>query len=370
MWLSELPNAAEVVGLDRGRESLGAEIIGGSRDAASVLESGREQTNGLRVLMVLPVDGRGRMAAVERQIRSIAALGIEVEALEIVGRRRLKYLTLLPELARRSKSVDLIHAHYGYCGWFARANVRKPVVVSFMGSDLLGIATPAGTLSAASRIIIRLDQFLAKIVDAVIVKSPEMAMTISSVKSHVIPNGVDLDTFTPIPREDARAELGWDGGRRVLFPGCTDEARKGFELARRTVERAAHLLGEPVELVPLCGVAAARVPLYLNACDALLMTSFWEGSPNAVKEAMACNLPVVSVPVGDVAELLAGVSSCVVCSRDPEQLARSLADVIAAGVPSDGRHALQQNGLDLETAAKRVSAVYDSVLNGAMHGRG
>ena len=321
------------------------------------------------MLMVLPVDGHGRMAAVERQIRSIADLGIDVDVLEIRGRRRLKYLTLLPELARRSKTVDLIHAHYGYCGWFARANLRKPLVVSFMGSDLLGIATADGTMSAASRIIVPLDRFLAKIADAVIVKSPEMAETITPVEAHVIPNGVDLDTFAPIAREEARAELGWDEGRRVLFPGCPDEARKGFALARTTVERVAELLGEPVELVPLCDVAAARVPFYLNACDALLMTSFWEGSPNAVKEAMACNLPVVSVPVGDVPELLAGVGNCAVCSRDSEELARKLAEVMAAGLPEDGRDALRRRGLDLETAAKRVSAVYDSVLNGAPRGR-
>jgi glycosyltransferase involved in cell wall biosynthesis len=348
---------------------LSAEIIGGSRDLESADQLGREKTNRLRVLMVLPIDGHGRMAAVERQIRSIEALGIEVDALEIRGRRRLKYLELLPELARRSRTVDLIHAHYGYCGWFARTNLRKPIVVSFMGSDLLGVATADGKASAASRVIVRLDQFLAKIVDAVIVKSSEMATVITPVKAHVIPNGVDLDTFAPIPRQRARAELDWDEGRRVLFPGCPEEARKGFMLARRTVERAADMLGEPIELVPLCDVAAARVPSYLNACDALLMTSFWEGSPNAVKEAMACNLPVVSVPVGDVTELLDGVSSSAVCSRDPEQLALKLAEVISAGRPEDGRDALRRKGLDLETAAKRVHAVYDSVLNGAAQGR-
>ena len=352
------------------RGVVSTEITGGSRGVASAHQLAREKMSQLRVLMVLPIDGHGRMAAVERQIQSIEALGIQVDALEIRGRRRLKYLELLPELARRSKTVDLIHAHYGYCGWFARTNLRKPVVVSFMGSDLLGVATPDGTASSVSRVIVRLDQFLARIVDAVIVKSPEMANVITPVKAHVIPNGVDLDTFAPIPRQQARAELDWDDGRRVLFPGCPDEVRKGFMLARRTVERAAELLGEPIELVPLCDVPAAQVPSYMNACDALLMTSFWEGSPNAVKEAMACNLPLVSVPVGDVAELLDGVTSSAVCSRDPEQLALKLAELISAGRPGDGRDALRRKGLDLETAAKRVRAVYDSVLNGAAQGRG
>jgi glycosyltransferase involved in cell wall biosynthesis len=315
--------------------------------------------------MVQPVDGHGRMAAVERQIRSITALGIDVDVLEIRGRRRLKYFELLPELARRSKTIDLIHAHYGYCGWFARTNLRKPLVVSFMGSDLLGTATADGTVSPGSRIIVRLDQLLARIADAVIVKSPEMASTIASVRAHVIPNGVDLDTFTPIAREEARAELGWSDRRRVLFPGCVEEARKGFSLARATVDRAAEQVEERIELVALCDVPAARVPWYMNACDAMLMTSFWEGSPNAVKEAMACNIPIVSVPVGDVAQLLEGVSGCAVCERDSEQLAHELARVISGGARSDGRDALRRKGLDLDTAAKRVRAVYDGVLNGA-----
>jgi glycosyltransferase involved in cell wall biosynthesis len=322
----------------------------------------------LRVLMVLPVDGHGRMAAVERQIRSIAALGIDTNVLEVRGRRRLKYLETLPRLVRGSRSADLIHAHYGYCGWLARLNLRKPLVVSFMGSDLLGVATAAGTVTRTSRAIVGLDKLLARIADAVIVKSPEMAQTISRVKAHVIPNGVDLDSFVPFSRERAREELRWTSGHRVLFPGCVAEARKGYELARAAADRAAELLGERIELVPLCDVAAAQVPLYLNACDAMLMTSFWEGSPNAVKEAMACNLPVVSVPVGDVPELIGDVRGCAVCSRDSEQLARSLAEVLAAGAPSDGREALRRKGLDLESAARRVQAVYDVVLQQAAAG--
>jgi glycosyltransferase involved in cell wall biosynthesis len=304
------------------------------------------------------------MAAVQRQIRSIAALGLDVDVLEIRGRRRLKYVESLPQFTRLARSADVIHAHYGYCGWFARSKVRTPIVVSFMGSDLLGVAKPDGTMTTASQLVVRLDRFLAKIVDAVIVKSQEMAGTLASVNAHVIPNGVDLETFAPMPRGGARAALEWGEGRRVLFPGCPDEARKGFTLAAAATEQASRLLGEPLELVPLCGVDAAQVPLYLNACDALLMTSFWEGSPNAVKEAMACDLPVVSVPVGDVRELVGDVPGCAVRDRDAGDLARGLAEVLAAGRPSEGRAALRRKQLDLETAAMRVRAVYDTVLSG------
>jgi glycosyltransferase involved in cell wall biosynthesis len=312
--------------------------------------------------MVLPVDAHGRMAAVERQIDSIRDLAIATDVLRITGRRRLKYVGSLPDLLRRSRRVDLIHAHYGYAGWFARMNVRRPLVVSFMGSDLLGIARENGSRSAASRWIVGLDRLLARIADRVIVKSPEMARVIPRVKTHVIPNGVDLERFAPCDRESARRDLGWTRGRKILFPGCVHEARKGIALARATSERVAELLGEPVELVPLCDVPGDRVPTYLNGSDALLMTSYWEGSPNAVKEAMACDLPVVSVPVGDVPELLDGSTGNALCPRDADQLAHSLAAILAAGHPSTGREALRRKGLDLETVARRVRTVYVDVL--------
>jgi glycosyltransferase involved in cell wall biosynthesis len=100
----------------------------------------------------------------------------------------------------------------------------------------------------------------------------------------------------------------------------------------------------------------------MNACDAMLLTSLIEGSPNVVKEAMACNLPVVAVPVGDVPELLAGVPGYIVCPRDAQQLGDALAHVLASPPQAAGRAALEQKGLDLASVARRVLAVYACVL--------
>ncbi len=321
----------------------------------------------MRILMVTPqlptATHRSVMAPVVRQIESIRAHGAEVTVLEIRGVRRLKYLQRLGDLHSMTPSVDLIHAHYGYCGWLARSQFRKPIVVSFMGSDLLGTPNASGRVSLASRLVVQADRWLARAVDAVIVKSPGMAQVVAPVQAHVIPNGVDMEAFRPMEPREARRLLGWpEGMRYVMFPGDPTNARKAYPLARAAVKRAAPWIPEPVELFPLSGVAPEHVSVYMNACDAMLLTSFLEGSPNVVKEALACNLPVVSVPVGDVSDLLAGVGGCALCPRDPDALAGALVQILQEPHRTDGRIALQRKGLDLQSVAQEVISIYEAVL--------
>ena len=283
--------------------------------------------------------------------------------LEIDGARGIKYLHAVTRLKERSSRANVIHAHYGYCGWVSRLQRQKPVVVSFMGSDLLGVANTSGRITASSRLVVEIDRRLARFVDAVIVKSQQMARVLRPVVAHVIPNGVDLDAFQPIDRSTARGRLGWhDGKRRVLFPGNPALPNKGFPLAQATVTVAASALGESVEIIPLTGIAPGQVPLYLNACDAMVLASYTEGSPNAVKEAMACNLPIIAVPVGDVAELLSGVESCAVCPRDPQVLGSELARVLQGSSRSNGHETIKARALDLASVAHRVAEVYDDVV--------
>lgn len=305
-----------------------------------------------------------RMAPLARQIESLRRAGVHVHVLEIKGIQKLKYLQALPRLWALASSVDLIHAHYGYCGWLARSQFRKPVVVSFMGDDVLGTPDAKGHVGLFSKLVVQVDRWLARAVDAVIVKSAEMAQVVAPAKAHVIPNGVDLQTFRPMDSHEARTLLGLAESKRyILFPGCPDEPRKDFSLARAAVTDASTRTTEPLELIPLWGVRPDRVPLYMNACDALLMTSFLEGSPNVVKEALACDLPVVSVPVGDVPELLAGVEGCAICPREVEALAEALVGVLGSGHHTNGRAALERKGLDLNSVARKITSIYEAVLS-------
>jgi glycosyltransferase involved in cell wall biosynthesis len=200
-------------------------------------------------------------------------------------------------------------------------------------------------------------------VDAVIVKSAEMARVLAPLTAHVIPNGVDLETFAPMDKQEAHLQLGWPANKRhVLFPGNPAAARKCYPLADAAVKSAQHQLKEAIELVVLWDVSPRHVPLYMNACDAMLMTSFIEGSPNVVKEAMACNLPLVSVPVGDVPELVEGVSGYDVRPRDADEIGAALAGLLLQRPAVHGRQALIRMGLGLDSIARRICGLYESVL--------
>lgn len=306
----------------------------------------------------------GSMAFIARQIESLRHIGLEVDVLQITGLKKFKYLQAIPRLRSLVKGYDLIHAHFGYCGWVGRSQFQKPVVISFMGDDLLGTPSANGELSLLNRFMIHINCRFAKSVDAVIVKSEEMARVIDPIDAHVVPNGVDLENFYPMDLEQAKEALGWHKETfYVLFPGFPELPRKCYPLAKAAVARAAQKLSKPIELAVLWDVPPEKVPLYLNACHALLMTSLWEGSPNVVKEAMACNLPVVSVPVGDVPELLNNVSGCAVCPRDEEELADALVDILLSGERGGGRKALEEKGLDLESVALQIREIYEQVLN-------
>lgn len=302
-------------------------------------------------------------AFVRSQVESLVAAGISNTLYEIEGwRGTARYLRALRELpgVARSCGAQLVHAHYGLSG-AAAMSVPLPRVVSFCGDDLLGRPDAGGRLSWKSRALIPLSVHAARHADAVIVKSDEMRRAIAGVPDvHVIPNGVDLSRFRPRPREEARRELGWPAeGHVLLFPADPNEPRKNFPLAQ-AVETALRARGLDVRLEHLFGQPQTRIAVAMSAADVMLLPSYHEGSPNAVKEALACGLPVVAAPVGDCEDRLRGVSPSAIAERTPEAFTEATARVLAAGGRSNGPAAVA--GLSLERVAQRVLAVYDEAL--------
>src|SRR5205085_10774535 len=164
----------------------------------------------------------------------------------------------------------------------------------------------------------------------------------------------------PLPRCEARAALGWkQDGYYVLFANDPGIVRKNFALAQAAVERL-QARGICAELVVANGLPQTQVVQYINASNALILPSLIEGSPNIVKETMACNVPVVATNVGDVAEVIGSTKGCSVCDSNPEALAAGLEQALLLRGPTTGRRDIQH--LDSVTVAQQVIAVYTQVI--------
>jgi glycosyltransferase involved in cell wall biosynthesis len=310
-------------------------------------------------------------AFVRSQTESLERLGVETQIFEIEGWRGAwryaRALVELPRVARASRAA-LVHAHYGLSGAAALRVRDLPLVVSFCGDDLLGRPDDRGRIEPGSRWLTALSRVAARHASAVIVKSEEMRRRLpDGVAADVIPNGVDLERFRPVDRDEARRRLGWtEAGAVMLFAGPPEEPRKNWPLARAVEERL-RARGFDVRLVAVHGRPQDEVALAMSAADVLVLPSFHEGSPNVVKEALAANLPVVAAPVGDCEERLAGVTPGAVVARDEEAFAAAVEAVLRAGTRSNGREKVAS--LELSRVAQRVLGVYsDTVDRWRQHG--
>ncbi|QKY21940.1 glycosyltransferase (plasmid) [Halolamina sp. CBA1230] len=306
----------------------------------------------MRVLQLVP---SADSTAYRGQVRALRAHGVDCATLAVPGdhvpgersRSPREYLRHLASAFRVRGEFDVVHANQGVVAPTALALAGLPTVVSLWGSDLYG------TLGPVSRACARL-------ADGVVVMSTAMAAELGT-DCRVIPHGVDTERFRPGNPQTARAELGWDDGHHVLFPYARERTVKNYPRAERIVDAAADRLDADVSLHAVTGVPHERMPTYFVAADALLLPSDHEGSPNAVKEALACNLPVVSTPVGDVPERLDGVTPSETAATDTG-LAAALADVLARGERSNGRE--QVRALTRDRTARELAAVYREVLDG------
>jgi teichuronic acid biosynthesis glycosyltransferase TuaC len=260
---------------------------------------------------------------------------------------------------------DVVHAQYGsvVAAIADRARGTAPLVVSFCGADLLG-AFNLDLISRARDVLARrISLNAAAHAQAIIVKSQNLLESLPQscrARAVVLPNGVDTGRFHPMDQQECRTRLKWGGtGRIVLFNGSKDDNQrvKNLPLAKEVMARLRQNMPD-AQLRVISDAAPEEVPAMLNAADCVLVTSLSEGSPNIVKEAMACNTPVVAVACGDVPQRLARVHPGSICSYHAPVLADALEQVLRSGKRSNGQQELMAQGLSAQQVSSRLREIY------------
>jgi glycosyltransferase involved in cell wall biosynthesis len=288
---------------------------------------------------------------VKEQVESLRREGVDVDVLLVDGsQHKLNYLTgifrLRGWLSRHQ--YDLIHAHYVFSGLVARAQFRYPVVLTHHGLEVF-----ANWQRFPSRLITPL-------VNRVILVSEEQKRKLGCKNVEIIPCGIDLEFFKPVPRNEARRKLNLSLKKKlVIWVGNHQRPEKRFDIVQAALALAREK--DPrVELVLVSGQPHHMVPLYMSAADALLLVSNAEGSPMVIKEAMACNLPIVSVPVGDVVEVIGDTDGCYLCSQDPVDVSEKLITALNYPGRTQGRERVRN--MDERVIARRIIGLYQDML--------
>jgi glycosyltransferase involved in cell wall biosynthesis len=326
-----------------------------SPDSRSRLEgrSGRGQS--LRVLVVTNMFPTAEEpwfgSFVRDQVEDLRGLGLELRLLRFDGRHQtLNYVRAVREVrqAVAEEQFDVVHAHYGLTGAVAALQRRTPVVTTFHGSDYTG-AIPWQ----------RFVSWLVSRCSLPVFVSEKGRRALGHPAAPVIPAGVDTELFRPIDRRAARRRLGWqEDARYLLLPGARSAPGKRADLFDAVVNEVRQVVPH-VEGVTLEGFSREEAALVLNAVDVTLMTSDREGAPVTVRESLACLTPVVSVDVGDVADVVADLPGCGVFPREPEALGAGVLDALAAERHSDLRRRAGQTSR--RRVAERLAEVYAAV---------
>ena len=306
----------------------------------------------MKVLVVASFNKSCFAPFILEQAKALETQGCMVDFFGLQGKGLIGYLKNLPALRRKIKAFcpDVIHAHYGLSGLLAELQRRVPVVTTYHGSDIndkkvLPFSKMAMHLAAWNVFVSR--------------KTMEITRPMSNYT--LLPCGIDLSEMQLMDKIVARQTMGLAVDKRyILFAGAFDNAVKNASLAKQAVKA---LQDDDTELIELKGYSRNEVTQLMCAVDAFLMTSFSEGSPQVIKEAMACGCPIVSVDVGDVKERVEGLEGCYVAeTRDPQTLAQLLQKAMTINGKTHGRKRLVSDGLDNKIVAQELVKIYERIV--------
>ena len=294
---------------------------------------------------------------IEAQANSLRRNNIEIEYFLIQGKGISGYLKNVITLRKflKKNSFDIIHAHYSFSGVISSLATKKtPILVSFLGSDI-------NRSNVLNKIIIKYN-FIFKW-KAIIVKSLEMKLKLKSkIEPYIIPNGVDLNNFQSLDKIKNQIKLDWNTNKfHILFLADPSRPEKNYELLKKSIE----LINEPnYEIHFLENMKHSEIPIWINASDIVTLSSLWEGSPNVIKESMACNKPIVSTNVGDVEWLFNNLDGHFLSDFSIEDYSNKIKSAIQYAYlnkNTNGRERIIELELDSDKVAKKIIQIYKSI---------
>lgn len=229
---------------------------------------------------------------------------------------------------QKRNPCDVIHAHGGLAAFISVMQFKERVIATFHGSD---INLPQ------SRLISGLAASLSK--TSIFVSEGLKKKALFQGNAAVIPCGVDLEMFKPRDKTTCRKSLGLDENNKyILFSSSFDNPVKNFGLLKQALEIWGN---DAPQVLELKGVRREMVSIYMNAADVCVLCSFTEGSPQFIKESMACNKPIVATNVGDIVELFGESANCKITTFDASDLLEKLKSLIKEK-ESNGRSRMEQ----------------------------
>lgn len=297
---------------------------------------------------------------VKEQVASLEKKNVDCKLvfIDALTGGKLEYLKKISVIRKVAQSSDVIHCHHAYSAFLTifLARVNKPVIASFLSSE------KGETETIFRRVLYR---SVMRRCAAFIDKSDPEIESRRHRKGHYLPNGVDMQFFQPAEKTEAQRQLGLAPGTYALFcaSGSVHRPEKRYDLFRETLNILNKSHGQDIKELILSNIDRSLTPNYFNAAAFHLLTSDYEGSPNSIKEAMSCNLPVVSTDVGNVRSLMQDVKGCYISlSGDPNDLARLCLKALKSPA-SEGRSRLSAVGLGMDAVAEKLCGIYRLVLN-------
>ena len=289
---------------------------------------------------------------IKEQADSLSALGITYDTFLIKGSNASGYLRNFPRFKKQlaENRYDVIHAHYGLSGLFANLQRKIPVITTFHGSDVWN--RNVRFYSFMAHLMSKKSIFVHPVLPRL------LGYRSGSLSNFIVPCGVDMNTFSPIDKYEARKRLKLAFNKKyILFSSSFETNVKNAPLAFNALKC---LKGQVPELLELKGYGRNEVNFLLNAVDVVLVASFRETGPLIVKEAMACNCPIVSTDVGDVRAIIRDTEGCYITSFDPEDVAAKIKLALDFNKRTNGREKIRH--LDNRIIAEKIVEIYKSVL--------